>query len=162
MSPTQGRPPCPIIMSAGRRRSSFYGSGARRASCATNAMSYRETLPAGCPPDEAEAVTDPRSVFRLVREWPPNDDDFRSQRAEKPHREFRGVTECQARGLSVYANLSDSEKVVKLPTQRGKRICRVQLDSSAGSIQQTGRPSHHTWWPLAAFDIIANCFPPQS
>ena len=120
-------------------------------------MSYRETLPVGCPPDEAEDVTDPRPVFRLVREWPPNDDDFKSQRAEKPDREFRDVTECRARGLSVHANLRDSEKVAKLPSLKGKRICRIQLDRGAGSIQQTGRPSHHTWWPLAAFDIIANC-----
>ena len=120
-------------------------------------MTFREPLPAGCPPADAETVTKPRCVFRLVRAWPPTADDFRSQRAEKPFRRFQGVDECQARGLSVHADSRDSERVKKLPALRGRRICRVRLGAGAGSIRQTGRPSHHTWWPLAAFDIIANC-----
>lgn len=127
---------------------------------AVDAVSYREPLPEGCPPDDAEEVTRPRSVFRLVRGCPPTEDDFRSQRAEKPDRQFSGVDECRARGLSVHADPSDSARARKLPTQKGKKICRVQLDRGAGRIRQTGRPSHHTWWPLAAFDIIANCSPP--
>lgn len=45
----------------------------------------------------------------------------------------------------------------KLPALRGKRICRVQLMAGAGRIRQTGKPSHHTWWPLADFDILGHC-----
>ena len=121
-------------------------------------MSYREPLPEGCPPAEASEISAPRDVYRLVRNFPPTDKDFRSQRAEKPNRRFRGVTECQARGLSVYANLDASRNAAKLPNLRGRQVCRVRLDKSAGHIQQTGRdPSHHTWWPFAAFDIIGNC-----
>jgi hypothetical protein len=119
-------------------------------------MTFREPLPEGCPPEEAEEIALPREVFRLVRNNPPTLDDFRSQRAEKPNAVFQ-VTECQARGISVFADRRDSERALKLPVLRGRLICRVRLEAGAGRIQQTGRPSHHTWWPLAAFDIMAHC-----
>ena len=121
-----------------------------------NRMSYREELPAACPPDAAEEITAARDVFRLVRTGSPTLDDFRSQRAEKPNAHFN-VSECHARGLSVFAVRQDSEKALKLPTLRGRLICRVRLEAGAGRIQQTGGRSHHTWWPLAAFDILGHC-----
>ena len=120
-------------------------------------MIYRELLPDGCSPEDAEDVSEPRFVFRLVRNCPPTDEDFKSQRAESPNRPFRGVSECRARGLSVHEELCDSTTLLKLPSHKGKCICRVQLNTDAGRIQQTGRYSHHTWWPLAGFNIIGNC-----
>ena len=121
-------------------------------------MSYREPLPEGCPPDAAKEIAAPQEVFRLTRTNPPTLADFRSQRAEKPGRAFPGVTECQACGLSVFADRQDLVmKALKLPYLRGRLVCRVALDAGAGRIQQTGQPSHHTWWPLAAFDILAHC-----
>ena len=120
-------------------------------------MNYREPLPDGCPPDTAEDIVQPRDVFRLVRTDPPTEEDFKSQRAENPGRTFRGVDECQARGLSVHTERSDSENALRLPTLRGRLICRLRLRLGAGKIQQTGRPSHHTWWPLADYDVLAQC-----
>lgn len=120
-------------------------------------MSYREPLPEGCPPDEAEKIVWPQEMFRLVRTDPPTEADFRSQRAENPKGTFRGITECQARGLSIHAKRSDSEKARKLPKLRGRFICRLRLGAGAGYIQQTSRHSHHTWWPLADYDILAQC-----
>lgn len=119
-------------------------------------MNFREPLPANCPPMEAENVVAARFVFRLVRADPPTLHDFRSQREEKPDAVFR-VTECQARGLSVHADRCDSEKATRLPALRGRLVCRVRLEAGAGRIQQTGRLSHHSWWPLADFDILAHC-----
>ena len=88
-------------------------------------MTYREPLPEGCPPDDAEEITAPRVVYRLVRNSPPNDDDFRSQRAENPRRIFHRVTECQARGVSVYANRRDAERQTEIPRLKGLAICQV-------------------------------------
>ena len=120
-------------------------------------MTYRERLPNGCPPAKAEEIRAAREVFRLVDSNPPTDSDFASQRALRPNKTFCGVSECQARGLSVHTELRDSKKALKLPTQHGRRICRVRLDPGAGRIQQTGPPSHHTWWPLADYDILIRC-----
>ena len=120
-------------------------------------MNYREPLPEGCPPDTSKEITSSKTVFRLVRTRPPTESDFQSQRAEHPDRDFGGITECQARGLSVFAERDDSQWALKLPNLRGRLICRVDLDTGAGRIQKTSRRSHHTWWPLADFDILANC-----
>ncbi len=119
-------------------------------------MSYREPLPEGCPPNVAEEISAPREVFRMVRNSPPTEDDFRSQRAEKPLAIFQ-VSECQARGLSVFFERRDTEQALKLPRLRGRLICRLRLEAGAGRIQPTFQPSHHTWWPLADFDILAHC-----
>lgn len=121
-------------------------------------MSYRDPLPEGCPPDAAEEISTSRAGFRLVRSDPPTLDDFRSQRQEKPDRKFSGVTECQTCGLSVFAEKRDAEaKALKLPHLKTRKLCRVTLPAGAGRIQPTFQPSHHTWWPLAAFDILVHC-----
>ena len=120
-------------------------------------MTYRETLPEGCPPDDAEEITAHRAVYRLVRNNPPTDGDFQSQRAENPHRLFRGVTECQSRGLSVFADQRDAERQTEIPRLKGLAVCRVDLAAGAGRIQKTGGSSHYTWWPYADYDILTNC-----
>ncbi len=119
-------------------------------------MSYRDPLPIGCPPAEAVEVAAPRAVFRLVRTDPPASKDFLSQRQENPAKVFSGVSECLVCGISVFADKHDAAaKAQKLPSLKNRKICRVTLTSGAGRIQPTFQPSHHTWWPLAAFDILA-------
>ena len=118
-------------------------------------MTYREPLPEGCPPDDAEEITAPRVVYRLVRNNPPTDDDFRSQRAERPASLFN-VSECQARGVSVYANFHDVERQTRRPKLKGLAVCQVDLITRAGRIKKTGGTSHYTWWPYAGHDILAN------
>ena len=119
-------------------------------------MNYREPLPEDCPPETAEEITEPRLVYRLVRNNPPTDADFRSQRAEKPYLELRNITECQARGLSVFANRTDAERRSKSGQLLGTMVCEVTLSQGAGRIAKTGSRSHHTWWPLADFAITPN------
>ena len=113
-------------------------------------MQYHEPLPEGCPPDSAEEIISPRIVYRLVRKSPPKDKDFRSQRAENPTARFN-VSECMARGLSVFANRRDAEKWTKRGNLRGWAVFQVVLAEGAGRIKKTGRDSHYTWWPYAAF-----------
>ena len=120
-------------------------------------MRYLEPLPEGCPPDEADEITTERLVFRLVRTHPATLDDFRSQRAEKPDAVFKGITECQARGLSVHTERRDCTKLLKLPRLRTMIVATLRLVAPAGRLQKTFQPSHHTWWPLADFDILAHC-----
>lgn len=119
-------------------------------------MSFRERLPEGCPPTEAYGLLETLTVFRLVWGDPPSDDDFKSQRAERPGNQF-DVSECQARGLSVFSDARDAKKRLKLPKFKGRMLCTVTLDKGAGYIQRTNRMSHLTWWPLADFDILAAC-----
>lgn len=119
-------------------------------------MTYREPLPEGCPPDEAEEIVELIVVFRLVRNNPPTDDDFMSQRAEKPNQKFN-ASECIARGVSVFKDRAAAERMSKARNLRGTMVCQVTLNRGAGRIQRTGSRSHYTWWPLADFDILSNC-----
>ena len=122
-------------------------------------MKYREQLPSGCPPKNAETIVNERSIYRLVEQKPPTIDDFKSLRAKNPDKKYSGFAKCKASGLSVHSSEQGSEKVRKLPRFRKHKICRVTLKSGAGKIQQTGKCSfHHTWWPFADFDILANCY----
>lgn len=121
-------------------------------------MAYREPLPAGCPPDDAIEITGRSIVYRLVQYNPPVDDDFRSQLAEKPDMTLNNVTECQARGLSVFADNREAMRRAKSGRLKGRMLCEVTLDQGSGRILRTGkRNGHQTWWPLADFDILANC-----
>lgn len=122
-------------------------------------MTYRERLPPECPPGESTEIGEPLVVFRLVCSTPPADNDFLSERELNPEQPFR-VSECLARGLSVFLDLDDCRKVKKLPKFRGRpecRPCRIQLGPGAGKILQTSIWSHHTWWPYAAYDVLKDC-----
>ena len=121
-------------------------------------MCYREKLPPDCPPPQAEEITAPREVYRLVSTAPPTVDDFKSLRALKPDGgPFpEALDECRAHGLSVETRKKAAYQKRKLPNLRDRQlVCRVRLVHGAGSIQRTGK-SHHTWWPLAKFDILTN------
>ena len=63
----------------------------------------------------------------------------------------------RARGLSVHTQRGDTEHARKLPSLRGRLICRLSLGAGSGRILPTGRPSHHTWWPLAGYDVLSRC-----
>ena len=119
-------------------------------------MTYREPLPDGCPPDEADEITTPRVVYRLVRNNPPTDDDFQSQRSEKPTTQFN-VSECRARGVSVFSNRRDVESQTKRYNLKSLAVCQVTLTADAGRIKKTGGSSHYTWCPYACYEILANC-----
>ena len=117
---------------------------------------FREPLPTGCPPDEADEVTESLVVYRLLKSSTPLNEDFDSQRAERPNIRFN-TDECHARGLSVFTRRQDLERILKMPRHRGKRVGRVLLGMGPGYIQKTGRGSHHTWWPFSEYDILRNC-----
>lgn len=120
-------------------------------------MTFLEKLPDGCPPDDAIKIDYEVGVFRLVKTDPPTDSDFKSYRKLNPIKKY-DVPECIACGLSVYADIESIKNLIKLPSLKKKKICRVNLSSGAGFIKATGKdPMHRTWWPFQSFDIISNC-----
>ena len=84
----------------------------------------------------------------------PTDDDFRSQRDLRPATRFN-VSECQARGLSVFAERLDAQAQTRRGNLKEMAICQLTLTEGAGHIMKTGGKSHHTWWPYADYDILA-------
>ena len=122
-------------------------------------LEYREPLPENCPPAEATEIRTARRFYRLVEDDAPTEGDFESWRARNPTKGLpRGMTECAARGVSIYSDRSGAERQLnRVPKFRGHRICTVRLGAGAGPIKRTVWGSHHTWWPLAGFDILDHC-----
>ncbi len=119
---------------------------------------YREELPEGCPPLAACEAEEGTSVYRFVAGDVVTDDDFKSQRALKPDRDFGDMPECIARGLSVLANQKAAENAKLLSSLKRKHICRVTIGQGAGPLMPTGqREGHRTWWPLAKFPVLSHC-----
>lgn len=118
---------------------------------------FRDELPEGCPPENADKIRRETICYRLVHNDPPIADDFRSQRTLEPHRDF-GVSECRARGLSIFMKAADAVRVAQRSRNlRGAKLAQLTLNQGAGYIKQTGSRTHHTWWPYKAFDVQANC-----
>ena len=119
-------------------------------------MNHREPLPEDCPPGEAEESSVPLTAYRLVRNDPPTDDDFRPQKDLRPATQVN-VSECQSRGLSVFTEHPDAQALTRWRNLRDMAICQLTLTQGAGHIMKTGRRSRHTWWPYASYDIMAAC-----
>ena len=118
---------------------------------------FRDELPEGCPPENADKIREETICYRLVHNDPAIVDDFRSQRTLEPNRDF-GVSECRARGLSIFMQAADAVRVAQRSRNlRGAKLAQLTLNQGAGYIKQTGSGSHHTWWPYKAFDTLANC-----
>lgn len=115
-------------------------------------MDWFEELPDDCPPKSAEKPNS--DYFRLVANNPANENDFKSHRARWPKRKFN-TTECRARSLSVFSDISGAEDLKKLPRHKSKTIVKLSLTQEMGLVEQTGRNKlHHSWWRTSEADIF--------
>ncbi len=115
-------------------------------------MDWIEELPDNCPPKSAEKPNG--EFFRLVENNPADKDDFASHRAVWPKKKFN-VSECIARSLSIFSDVSGAEKIKKLPRHKSKSIVKFVLKKDMGLIEQTGRDKfHHSWWRNNETDIL--------
>jgi len=114
-----------------------------------------EELPKQCPPEEA-FIPQGMTVYRFSSSEVPNNNDFISQRLLNHDRVFNGVSECIARSLSVYDNLTACNNISKLPRHRKrfKYILEVYLRDSDGLIMKTFKnPNHYSWWRSNSFNF---------
>ena len=65
-------------------------------------MNHREPLPEDCPPGEAEEISVPLTVYRLVRNDPPTDDDFRSQKRPETRHPVQRIRVPSTRTVGVH------------------------------------------------------------
>lgn len=118
-------------------------------------MLYLENLPKqNCP--ELGATNPSFLVYRVCETSPPTSKDLQSQRALKPNKPFKGVSECRCNSLSVFANINDAEKLVKLPKFKKYYIGEINLQPEDGMILSTSSDSylsHNSWWVSQSFNI---------
>lgn len=115
---------------------------------------FAETLPEGCPPNQA---SEPQrmEVFRLLQTGTPQASDFDSHAARWPE---RFGTECKHYAVSVFTARESLARLLGMPVHAGKKIARLLLTSASGRVQQTGRDlHHHSWWRYESFDAVTAC-----
>lgn len=102
--------------------------------------------PCDCPPHDAQPATG--CVYRILSGEEPAPGDFRSHREMFPEQKFDD--ECDACGLSVYAEAADAVRMRRrIPRLRKGTIAIGTLKAVLGKIKYTSkgnRDSHHTWW----------------
>jgi hypothetical protein len=120
-------------------------------------ISWFEDLPEQCP--EADAKSPNGEIYyRLTECEIVSCNDFWSHRKIWPHRAFK-TTECRARSLSIFENISDCAKLLLLPLHQNKHIAEIILTPDAGVLKQTGKVGHNSWWRSNSFDPVANAKP---
>jgi hypothetical protein len=103
-------------------------------------------FPRGCPPPGAENAEG--VVYRIVRNGPLTEDDFKSY-----HELGQGlaINACRRCGVSVFASLARARHRLELSPRLGTAIARGVLDASAGKAKLTDwRSGHIEWWAYAA------------
>lgn len=123
----------------------------------TEQPEWAEPLPKDCPPSEAWEPNN-EIYYRLV-DNPPTAKNFVSNRVLQPQRELKNVSECEARGLSVYDDIEGCHELMEtfLPLRK-KQVAKVTLPPECGKVLQTlQNPSHHSWWLKSGFDPVSVC-----
>lgn len=110
-------------------------------------MEWNENLPEFCP-EQGTHIPHHEVYYRIVKTIPPTPSDFISQRGLKPTKVFTPpVTECRALSLSLFSDLNDAKKKLKLPTFKGRcSIAKVVLNENDGLVKKTAKASHYSWW----------------
>lgn len=115
-------------------------------------MNWTESLPESCPPADAHAPSG-EHYYRISQGDPIKDSDFFSQRKLAPNKTFsgNGIDECIARAVSIFSNLEDAKKKLKLPKFKDGCIADIVLNSEDGVVKKTFKQSHHSWWRTQSF-----------
>ncbi len=113
-----------------------------------------EQLPEQCPPKDA-FIPKGETFYRLVNGQPATSEDFISQRAEFPWKDFLNIDKCIIRAVSIFKVKEDCEKMLKFPRHKTKSVYTLELAESDGVVKQTFKPSHHSWWRTSNFELKA-------
>lgn len=112
-----------------------------------------ESLPESCPPADSEKCQG--IYYRVAIGNPAQSEDFFSQKKLAPDKTFtgEGIDECIERAVSVFSELTDAKRLLKLPKFRKANIAEVSLSPQDGNIKKTFRNSHYSWWRSRLFDV---------
>ena len=128
-------------------------------------MEWPHFYPENCPPAEAEPASG--KVYRLVRNDPAQEEDFKTPFEENPSR-FNNKPDIENCGLSVQTDIRGIAQLKKemkmVPRFKNSQIAEGELNPTLGLIQHTPSrkyKSHHSWWvpigaePWVVFKIIS-------
>ncbi len=112
-----------------------------------------EELPESCPPEDA--VICEGTFYRIAAGDPVKSLDFFSQRRLNPDKIFVGVgiDECIVRSVSLFNDLDETQKRLRLPKFRNSTIVEIVLSEEDGMIKKTFGVAHYSWWRSHCFNV---------
>ena len=117
-----------------------------------------EPLPDKCPPETA-FIPNGQVFYRLAKSGTVISEEFLSQRAKCPTCKFNDVTECVARSISLWNDISECLNVLKLPRHKkhaSKSVIMIlTLNSNDGLLLNTFKPNHFSWWRSNSFILTS-------
>ena len=116
-------------------------------------MNWYEQLPSQCPP--SDAVPCNGIFYRIAHGNPAANSDFFSQKRLKPDKIFTGfgIDDCIVRSVSLFSDIDDAAKRLKLPKFRHANVAEVILTPKDGLIKKTFFTSHYSWWRTTDFHV---------
>ena len=120
-----------------------------------NSRTFPPTFPAGCPP--ADAGPAGGTVFRIVADDPPVNDDFLSaaELGRQPPPKLTRAQACRRHALSVYRSIDDARHHVSVFPGTGRFIAAGVLVPDCGMTKDTPNPTHPShvdWWCYDGID----------
>lgn len=114
-------------------------------------MNWYEELPDNCPPIDA---FEPKGneFYRLCKGSSAISSDFYSQKKENPSRTFAGVPECLLSSVSIWDDKNKCLHQKKYPTQKNKTVCKIILEKEDGTIKNSFKTNHYSWWRSESFN----------
>ena len=102
-------------------------------------MNWYEQLPPQCPP--LDAVPCVGTYYRIAK--------------GNPDKVFSGlgVDECIARSISLFSEVNDATRRLKLPKFRSANVVEITLQPKDGVIKKTFSDSHYSWWRSTDFEV---------
>ncbi|WP_405121633.1 hypothetical protein [Pseudomonas petroselini] len=122
-------------------------------------MTWPAHYPNQCPPSSASSTAG--VVYRFINGRNPAAKDFLSYYHLKPEHDW-GTQECNARGLSVYADLSACYELAEaVPAMKKKKIAVAKFSAPLGvwaSTPSSNCQGHKTWWLPENIQNIVDVF----
>jgi hypothetical protein len=113
-------------------------------------------MPAYCPGDAADEID--AVLFRACDTIPPTVEDVTSHaHSTLPRKRKKAkIEECNSWGLSCWRSMDDVRKDMALFHKwlPKKHVHQFSVSKSDGRLEQTGRPTHHTYWPYTGVNLL--------
>lgn len=116
---------------------------------------YQAPLPPHCPGDEA--FEQEATLFRVCRENPPSEEDFRPHNeSEVPQKQRKAdPANCAGWGLSVWISHDEIVHAREhiMPWMKRQFVFSSDVEEVEGRLSPAGENGHHTYWPYENTDL---------
>ena len=74
----------------------------------------------------------------------------------QPDKVFKGlgIDECVTRAVSLFSEMEEAEKRLKLPKFKKANIALVILEPKDGVLKKTFDIAHYSWWRTKDFNVL--------